>query len=184
MVRLKEQENRHQQQIEKIEELLVNDQKPLQYYLDAIENNGNDNPADDKSTRLCKLFSFIYNYISTELDDCLKPYEIEYFKKYAFSQITGMPIEEDIQYPISEISRMSKTDLGALIHNLYIMCHYCRTDLKKTDFFNGCQKFISSSFCTANVLFKNSTRLATNSRIEAINMKKSNFFSEYLKEIQ
>jgi hypothetical protein len=79
---------------------------------------------------------------------------------------------------------MSKTDLGAFIHNLYIMCHYCRTDLKKTDFFNGCQKFISSSFCTANVLFKNSTRLATNSRIEAINMKKSNFFSEYLKEIQ
>lgn len=184
MVRLKEQENRHQQQIEKIEELLVNDQKPLQYYLDAIENNGNDNPADDRSTRLCKLFSFIYNYISTELDDSLKPYEIEYFKKYAFAQITGMPIEEDIQYPISEIYRMSKTDLGAFIHNLYIMCHYCRTDLKKTDFFNGCQKFISDSFCTANVLFKNSTRLATNSRIEAINMKKSNFFSEYLKEIQ
>ena len=118
------------------------------------------------------------------MDDCLKPYEIEYFKKYAFAQITGMPIEEDIQYPISEIYRMSKTDLGAFIHNLYIMCHYCRTDLKKTDFFNGCQKFISASFCTANVLFKNSTRLATNSRIEAINMKKSNFFSEYLKEIQ
>ena len=42
LVRLKEQENRHQQQIEKIEELLVNDQKPLQYYLDAIENNGDD----------------------------------------------------------------------------------------------------------------------------------------------
>lgn len=152
MVRLKEQENRHQQQIEKIEELLVNDQKPLQYYLDAIENNGNDNPADDRYTRLCKLFSFIYNYISTELDDCLKPYEVEYFKKYAFAQITGMPIEEDIQYPISEIYRMSKTDLGAFIHNLYIMCHYCRTDLKKTDFFNGCQKFISASFCTANGL--------------------------------
>ena len=80
------------------------------------------------------LFSFIYNYISTELDDCLKPYEIEYFKKYAFAQITGMPIEEDIQYPISEIYRMSKTDLGAFIHNLYIMCHYCRTDLKENRF--------------------------------------------------
>ena len=30
LIRLKEQENRHQQQIEKNEELLVNDQKPLQ----------------------------------------------------------------------------------------------------------------------------------------------------------
>ena len=170
-------------QIQKLEERLSQGPIPLQQYLDAIKSN-NSNELSVNAQKVNEAFSYIYRYIDNILACKFYVYELEYFKVHVLEHITNTKVDKEIQKPISSINGIQKSDLGAFLHNLFVMCKYYNPQLKKSVFFEGCQKYFDKEVCDTTILSTNSTRIANGQRIFPIDMKKDNFFKEYLKEQQ
>lgn len=168
-------------QIKKMEERLSQEPIPLQQYLDAINSN-NSNEISANAQKVNEAFSYIYKYIDTTLSCKFHVYELEYFKVHVLEHITNTKVDKEIQKPISTINGIQKSDLGAFLHNLFIMCKYYNPQLKKSVFFEDCQKYFDKAVCDTAILSTNSTRIANGQKILPIDMKKDNFFKEYLKE--
>lgn len=173
----------YEAQIKKLEERLSQEPIPLQQYLDAINSN-NSNELSASAKKVNEAFSYIYKYIDNTLTCKFYAYELEYFKAHVLEHITNIKVDKEIQKPISSINGIQKSDLGAFLHNLFVMCKYYNSQLKKSDFFEDCQKFFDKEVCDTVILFTNSTRTANGQKIYPIDMKKDNFFKEYLKEQQ
>lgn len=173
----------YEAQIQKLEERLSQEPIPLQQYLDAI-NSKNCNELSANAKKVNEAFSYIYKYIDNTLTCKFYVYELEYFKVHVFEHITNTKVDKEIEKPISSINGLQKSDLGAFLHNLFVMCKYYNPQLKKSDFFENCQKYFDKEICDTAILSTNSTRIANGQRIFPIDMKKDNFFKEYLKEQQ
>ena len=170
-------------QIQKLEERLSQEPIPLQQYLDAIKSN-NSNELSANTKRVNEAFGYIYRYIDNTLACKFYVYELEYFKAHVLEHITNTKVDKEIEKPISSINGLQKSDLGAFLHNLFAMCKYYNPQLKKSVFFEGCQKYFDKEVCDTTILSTNSTRIANGQKIFPIDMKKDNFFKEYLKEQQ
>ena len=170
-------------QIQKLEERLSQEPIPLQQYLDAIKSN-NSNELSANAKKVNEAFSYIYRYIDNTLACKFYVYELEYFKVHVLEHITNTKVNKEIEKPISSINSIQRSDLGAFLHNLFVMCKYYNPQLKKSNFFEDCQKYFDKEVCDTTILSTNSTRIANGQRIFPIDMKKDNFFKEYLKEQQ
>ncbi len=170
-------------QIKKLKERLSQEPIPLQQYLDAINSN-NSNELSANIKRVNEAFSYIYRYIDNTLACKFYVYELEYFKVHVLEHITNTKVNKEIEKPISSINGIQKSDLGAFLHNLFVMCKYYNPQLKKSNFFEDCQKYFDKEVCDTAILSTNSTRIANGQKIFPIDMKKDNFFKEYLKEQQ
>lgn len=170
-------------QIKKLEERLSQEPIPLQQYLDAISSK-NSNELSANAKKVNETFSYIYKYIDNILTRKFYVYELEYFKVHILEHITNTKVDKEIEKPISSINGIQKSDLGAFLHNLFVMCKYYNPQLKKSVFFEGCQKYFDKEVCDTAILSTNSTRIANGQKIFPIDMKKDNFFKEYLKEQQ
>ena len=170
-------------QIQKLEERLSQESIPLQQYLDAIKSN-NSNELSANTKKFNEAFSYIYRYIDNTLAYKFYVYELEYFKVHVLEHITNTKVNKEIEKPISSINSIQKSDLGAFLHNLFVMCKYYNPQLKKSNFFEDCQKYFDKKVCDTAILSTNSTRIANGQKILPIDMKKDNFFKQYLKEQQ
>lgn len=173
----------YEAQIKKLEERLSQEPIPLQQYLDAI-NSKNNNESSANAKKVNEAFSYIYKYIDNTLAYKFYVYELEYFKVHVLEHITNTKVNKEIEKPISSINSIQKSDLGAFLHNLFVMCKYYNPQLKKSNFFEDCQKYFDKKVCDTAILSTNSTRIANGQKIFPIDMKKDNFFKEYLKEQQ
>lgn len=173
----------YEAQIQKLEERLNQEPVLLQQYLDAIKSNNN-NESSANTKRGNEAFGYIYRYIDNTLACKFYIYELEYFKVLVIEHITNTKVNKEIEKPISSINGIQKSDLGAFLHNLFVMCKYYNPQLKKSAFFEDCQKYFDKEVCDTAILSTNSTRIANGQRIFPIDMKKDNFFKEYLKEQQ
>lgn len=173
----------YEAQIQKLEERLSQEPIPLQQYLDAIKSN-NSNELSANAKKVNEAFSYIYRYIDNTLACKFYVYELEYFKVHVLEHITNTKVNKEIEKPISSINSIQRSDLGAFLHNLFVMCKYYNPQLKKSNFFEDCQKYFDIEVCDTAILSTNSTRIANGQKIFPINMKKDNFFKEYLKEQQ
>lgn len=173
----------YEAQIQKLEERLNQEPVLLQQYLDAIKSNNN-NESSANTKRVNEAFGYIYRYIDNTLACKFYIYELEYFKVLVIEHITNTKVNKEIEKPISSINGIQKSDLGAFLHNLFVMCKYYNPQLKKSAFFEDCQKYFDKEVCDTAILSTNSTRIANGQRIFPIDMKKDNFFKEYLKEQQ
>lgn len=173
----------YEAQIQKLEERLSQEPVLLQQYLDAIKFN-NSNELSASAKRINEAFSYIYRYIDNTLARKFYVYELEYFKVHVLEHITNTKVDKEIEKPILSINGIQKSDLGAFLHNLFVMCKYYNPQLKKSVFFEDCQKYFDKEVCDTAILSTNSTRIANGQRIFPIDMKKDNFFKEYLKEQQ
>lgn len=181
--KLAESQIEYEAQIKKLEERLSQVPIPLQQYLDAINFN-NSNELSASAKKINEAFSYIYKYIDNTLTCKFNVYELEYFKMHVLEHITNIKVDKEIQKTISSIHGIQKSDLGAFLHNLFVMCKYYNPQLKKSDFFENCQKYFDKEACDTAILSTNSTRIANGQKIFPIDMKKDNFFKEYLKEQQ
>ena len=173
----------YEAQIKKLEERLRQGPIPLQQYLDAINSN-NRHELSANAKKVNEVFSYIHKYIDNTLTCKFQVYELEYFKLHVLEHVTNTKVDEEIQKPISSINGIQKSDLGAFLHNLFVMCKYYNPQLKKSDFFEDCQKYFDKEVCDTAILSTNSTRIANGQKIFPIDMKKDNFFKEYLKQHQ
>lgn len=171
----------YEAQIQKLEERLNQEPVPLQQYLDAIKSN-NCNELSANAKKVNEAFGYIYRYIDSTLACKFYVYELEYFKVLVIEHITNTKVDKEIEKPISLINGIQKSDLGAFLHNLFVMCKYYNPQLKKSNFFKDCQKYFDKEVCDTAILSTNSTRIANGQKIFPIDMKKDNFFKEYLKE--
>ncbi len=181
--KLAQSQMEHETQMRNLEERLSQEPIPLQQYLDAIHSN-NSNGVSANAPKINEAFSYIYTYIDNTLTGKFHVYELEYFKMHVLEHITNTKVDKEIEKPISSINGIQKSDLGAFLHNLFVMCNYYNPQLKKRDFFVGCQKYFDKEVCDTAVFSTNSTRTANGQKIFPINMKKDNFFKDYLKEKQ
>ncbi|MDR0746137.1 MAG: hypothetical protein LBF17_06560 [Mediterranea sp.] len=158
-------------------------QEILAQYLDAIKSS-NSHELSANAKRVYEAFSYIYKYVDNTLTCKFNVYELEYFKVHVLEHITNTKVDKEIQKPISSINGIQKSDLGAFLHNLFVMCKYYNPQLKKSDFFEDFQKYFDKEVCDTAILSTNSTRITNGQKIFPIDMKKDNFFKEYLKEQQ
>ena len=173
----------YETQIKKLEDRLSQEPISLQQYLDAINSN-NRHKLSANAKKVNEAISYIYKYIDNTLAYKFYVYELEYFKVHVLEHITNTKVYKEIQKPISSINGIQKSDLGAFLHNLFVMCKYWNPQLKKSDFFEDSQKYFDKEVCDTAILSTNSTRIANGQKIFPIDMKKENFFKEYLKEKQ
>jgi len=158
-------------------------QEILAQYLDAIKSS-NSHELSANAKKVNEAFSYIYKYIDNTLTCKFNVYELEYFKVHVLEHISNTKVDKEIQKPISSINGIQKSDLGAFLHNLFVMCKYYNPQLRKIDFFEGCQKYFDKEVCDTAILSTNSTRIANGQKIFPIDMKKDNFFKDHLKEQQ
>ncbi len=173
----------HEAKMKNLEERLSLEAMPSQQYIDAINSN-NSNKLSANAKKINEAFRYIYTYIDDTLTCKFHIYELEYFKVHVFEHITNIKVDKKIEKPISSINGIQKSDLGGFLHNLFVMCKYYNPPLKKSDFFENCQKYFNKSICDTAILSTNSTRIANGQKIFPIDMKKDNFFKDYLKEKQ
>lgn len=171
----------YEAQIKNLEERLSLKPIPLQQYLDTMNSN-NSNELSTNTQKINEGFSYIYKYIDYTLTYKFHVYELEYFKVHVLEHITNTEVDKEILKPITSINGIQKSDLGAFLHNLFVMCKYYNPQLRKSDFFEDCQKYFDKEVCDTAILSTNSTRIANSQKIFPIDMKKDNFFKEYLKE--
>lgn len=172
----------HETKLKNLEEKWTQEPVIFQQYINALDSPSQEKCVLENDT-VKNGFTFIYKYIDDVLYGKFQAYELSYFKLCVLEGITNQRNNQEIENLITSINGIQRSDLGAFLHNLFVMCKYYNPPLRKGDFFANCQKYFEKATCDTAILSSNSTRIASGQKIFPIDMKKDNFFKTYLTEL-